>query len=84
MTTIFITGYSRTGILDRFDLHLQMPGLSFSIPSGANHMKYQSMSSRKTWQRPFHEFGKMGEIIGVATVSDLNKIIKRGKFKDSG
>ncbi len=72
----------RTGILDRFDLHLQMPGFILLHPKRGKPYEVPEYVEQEKLAEAFHEFERWGEIIGVATVSDLNKIIKKGKFKD--
>src|SRR5690554_198800 len=72
----------RTGILDRFDLHLQMPGFILLHPKKGKPYEVPEYVEQEKLAEAFHEFERWGEIIGVATVSDLNKIIKKGKFKD--
>ena len=72
----------RTGILDRFDLHLQMPGFILLHPKRGKPYEVPEYVEQEKLAEAFHEFERWGEIIGVATVSDLNNIIKKGKFKD--
>jgi len=72
----------RTGILDRFDLHLQMPGFILLHPKKGKPYEVPEYVEQEKLAGAFHEFEKWGKIIGVSTVNDLNNIIKKGKFKD--
>lgn len=72
----------RTGILDRFDLHLQMPGFILLHPKKGKPYEVPDYVEQEKLAGAFHEFEKWGKIIGVSTVNDLNNIIKKGKFKD--
>lgn len=72
----------RTGILDRFDFHLQIPGFVLLHPKRGNPYEVPAYIEQEKLAGAFYEFERWGEIIGVSSVTDLNNIIKKGKFKD--
>ncbi|MFW6282178.1 MAG: nucleoside kinase [bacterium] len=72
----------KTGMLDRFDLHYRMPGFILLYPQRGNPHNIPQFKEQPKLADVFYEYERWGEVIGVANVRDLNKMIKENKYQD--
>ncbi len=71
-----------TGILDRFDLHLRLPGFVLLFPQRGKPCEVPEFIEQTKLAKIFYEYEKWGEVVGVSNVSDLNQIVKDNKYHD--
>ena len=65
-----------TGYLDKFDLSYRMPGFVLLFPRKENPEEVPKFINQPKLANIFLEYEKMGEILEVGNVSELNKYIR--------
>ncbi len=64
-----------TGYLEKFNLHYCMPGFVLLFPHTQNSERVPEFVDQPKLANMFLEYERLGEILGVEHVSDLNQII---------
>ncbi|MFW6281519.1 MAG: nucleoside kinase [bacterium] len=78
----FYNMVANCSILDRFDLHLRLPGFVLLYPQRGKPYNVPAFIEQEKLAGIFYEYEKWGEVIGVSTVNDLNKIIQKNEYSD--
>ena len=71
-----------TRYLDKFDLHYSLPGFVLLFPQQINSGKVPEFVDSPKLANIFIEYERLGEIIGVGYVNDLNNIIREDDGKE--
>ncbi len=71
-----------TGYLDKFDLHYCMPGFVLLFPHKENSDKVPEFIDQPKLANVFLDYERLGEILNVGHVSDLNAAIENGKYQE--
>jgi uridine kinase len=71
-----------TGYLEKFDLYYRMPGFVLLFPQKNNPNQVPNFINQPKLANIFLEYEKMGEILGVENVSDLNEYIEKKEYNE--
>jgi len=71
-----------TGYLDKFDLHFCMPGFILLFPHKEDSDHVPDFIDQPKLANVFLEYERLGEILGVGHVSDLNAAIENGSYRE--
>ncbi len=71
-----------TGYLDKFDLHYCMPGFILLFPHTKNSNQVPEFVDQPKLANVFLEYERLGDILEVGHVSDLNAIIENNEHEE--
>ena len=71
-----------TGYLEKFDLSYRMPGFVLLFPRKENPNQVPEFINQPKLANIFLEYEKLGEILGVGNVSELNQYIENNNYNE--
>jgi uridine kinase len=71
-----------TSYLSEFDIHLRIPGFVLIFPKFFSNKKLPPFKEQPKLANIFLEYSKLGEILGVNNVIDLNRIIQNEDYSE--
>jgi uridine kinase len=71
-----------TSFLNEFDIHLRIPGFVLLFPKFFSSKKVPPFKEQPKLANIFSEYSKLGEILGVNSVIDLNRIISNNEYNE--
>ncbi|MFW6280580.1 MAG: nucleoside kinase, partial [Halanaerobium sp.] len=71
-----------TSFLSEFNIHLRIPGFVLLFPKFFSAKKVPPFKEQPKLANIFSEYSKLGEILGVNSVVDLNRIISNNEYNE--
>ncbi|MGM0603001.1 MAG: nucleoside kinase [Bacillota bacterium] len=71
-----------TAYLNEFDLHLRIPGFILLFPKFYEEKVLPSFKEQPKLAKVYLEYEKLGEILNINNVADLNKVIKNKEYDE--
>lgn len=71
-----------TSYLEEFDLHLRIPGFVLLFPKFFSNKKVPKFKEQPKLANIFLDYERLGTILGVDNVVDLNRAVKENKYNE--